>query len=60
MCPRILGIISWFDEKTYQSTKKFDAFCEIAKGYMNSSNKINKLKTERASLNEIAKFIGFE
>ena len=34
-------------------------FCGIAMGYMNPASEINKLKTERASLNEVAKFIGF-
>ena len=35
-------------------------FCGISIGYMDTSNVINNLKTERASLDEIAKFIGFD
>ena len=35
-------------------------FCGISIGYMDTSKVINNLKTERASLNEIAKFIGFD
>ncbi|MFL2801507.1 MAG: nitroreductase [Paracoccaceae bacterium] len=45
--------------KHTKAPKNLMLFCGIAMGYMNPASEINKLKTERASLNEVAKFIGF-
>ena len=46
--------------KHTKAPKNLMLFCGIAIGYMDTSNKINELKTERTSLNEIARFIGFD
>ena len=46
--------------KHTKAPKNLILFCGISIGYMDTSNVINNLKTERASLNEIAKFIGFD
>ena len=46
--------------KHTKAPKNLMLFCGISIGYMDTSNVINNLKTERASLNEIAKFIGFD
>ena len=56
---------SWasFQDLVNQHTKapkNLMLFCGISIGYMDTSDVINNLKTERASLNEIAKFIGFD
>ena len=46
--------------KHAKAPKNLMLFCGISIGYMDTSNVINNLKTKRASLNEIAKFIGFD
>ena len=46
--------------KHTKAPKNLMLFCGISIGYMDSSDVINNLKTERASLYEIAKFIGFD
>lgn len=45
--------------KQVKAPKRLMLFCGIAIGYMDKLHKINKLKTERAKLDQIAEFIGF-
>ena len=35
-------------------------YCGIAIGHMNKSDVINKIKTERANIDDVAEFFGFE
>ncbi len=46
-------------QKHVSAPKKLMLFCGIAMGYMDSNDRINTLRTDRASLREIADFIGF-
>ena len=46
-------------QKHVSAPKNLMLFCGIAVGYMDNNNRINTLRTERASIEEIADFIGF-
>ena len=46
--------------KQVKAPKEYMLFCGIAIGYMDKSNVINKIRTERANIDELAEFIGFE
>ena len=46
-------------QKHVNAPKNLMLFCGIAVGYMDNNNRINTLRTERASIEEIADFIGF-
>ncbi len=47
-------------QQKVNAPKEYMLFCGIATGYMDKSNVINKLKTERAKIEEVAEFFGFE
>ena len=47
-------------QKQVKAPKEYMLFCGIAIGYMDKSNVINKIRTERANIDELAEFIGFE
>ena len=46
--------------KQVKAPKEYMLFCGIAIGHMNKSDVINKIKTERANIDEVAEFFGFE
>ena len=46
--------------KQVKAPKEYMLFCGIAIGHMDKTNIINKIRTERANIDDLAEFFGFE
>ncbi len=46
--------------KQVKAPKEYMLFCGIAIGHMDKTNVINKIRTERANIDDLAEFFGFE
>ena len=46
--------------KQVKAPKEYMLFCGIAIGHMDKTNVVNKIKTERANIDDLAEFFGFE
>ena len=46
--------------KQVKAPKEYMLFCGIAVGHMDKTNVINKIRTERANIDDLAEFFGFE